>query len=99
LARDVRVAIRTGGSGPACGHARRRTLVPADPDAVDPEIRVSWHQAITVIDCGANLERITCPHCGTDIDTGWWGICSRSGTRQGSMICRWSCPAVVAATL
>jgi hypothetical protein len=49
------------------------TLLPVDPDAVDPEIRISWHQAITVIDCGANLERITCPHCGTDIDTGWWG--------------------------
>lgn len=29
------------------------TLVPVDPDAADPEIRISWHQAITVIDCGA----------------------------------------------
>lgn len=25
------------------------------------------------IDCGENLERITCPNCGATIDFGWWG--------------------------
>ena len=25
------------------------------------------------IDCGENLESITCPCCGSDIDFGWWG--------------------------
>ncbi|MYW01047.1 hypothetical protein [Streptomyces sp. SID3343] len=42
-----------------------------DDDEVD--IDVSWHEAITVVDCGENLERIGCPHCGGSIDTAWWG--------------------------
>ena len=25
-----------------------------------------------VVDCGVNLERITCPHCGGSLDTDWW---------------------------
>ena len=24
------------------------------------------------IDCGSDLERITCPECGADLDFGWW---------------------------
>ncbi|MEE1838548.1 hypothetical protein ACIODX_38345 [Streptomyces sp. NPDC088190] len=39
---------------------------------MDVEIDVTWHDVITVVDCGANLERIGCPLCGASIDTEWW---------------------------
>ncbi|GAA1233585.1 hypothetical protein GCM10009665_24870 [Kitasatospora nipponensis] len=42
------------------------------PDGVDVEIDVTWHDGLTVVDCGENLERIGCPHCGGSIDTEWW---------------------------
>ncbi|WP_030678957.1 hypothetical protein [Streptomyces rimosus] len=38
----------------------------------DVEIDVSWHDPLRVIDCGQNLERIGCPHCGAEIDPGQW---------------------------
>ncbi len=47
-------------------------LAPGEPDGVDAEIDVTWHDNIAVIACGANLERIGCPHCGASIDTEWW---------------------------
>jgi hypothetical protein len=43
-----------------------------DPDGVDVDINIDWHDTITVVDCGANLERIGCPTCGALIDTQWW---------------------------
>ena len=48
-------------------------LAPADPDRLDWDLKVEWHETITVVDCGANLERITCPQCRSQIDTEWWG--------------------------
>lgn len=42
------------------------------PSGVDVEIDVTWHDVIAVVDCGSNLERIGCPHCGESIDTEWW---------------------------
>lgn len=44
-----------------------------NPDRTDDELTAEWHETITVVDCGANLERITCPLCGSTIDTAWWG--------------------------
>ena len=35
-------------------------------------IRVTWHKRVAVVDCGENLQRITCPHCAAEIDTQWW---------------------------
>lgn len=26
-----------------------------------------------VVFCGANLEKISCPHCGAECAPGWWG--------------------------
>ncbi|MFD9905526.1 hypothetical protein [Streptomyces sp. NPDC059063] len=44
-----------------------------DPDRGDAaEIDVTWHDAIAVVDCGENLERIGCPRCGAAIDRAWW---------------------------
>jgi len=43
-----------------------------DPDGFDPDIEIDWHDTITVVDCGGNLERIGCPTCGASIDTRWW---------------------------
>ena len=37
------------------------------------EVKASFHDTVTVVDCGANLSRIGCPGCGAEIDTGWWG--------------------------
>ncbi|HEX6686628.1 MAG TPA: hypothetical protein VF062_27900 [Candidatus Limnocylindrales bacterium] len=34
---------------------------------------VDWHERITVVDCGDNLERITCPLCRGPIDPYWYG--------------------------
>jgi hypothetical protein len=39
-----------------------------DADVFD----VDWHDRITVIDCGENLERITCPLCRGSIETEWY---------------------------
>ncbi|GAB3880709.1 hypothetical protein [Microbispora bryophytorum] len=47
-------------------------LAPGKPDGVDAEVDVEWHDNVAVIACGANLERIGCPHCGASIDTEWW---------------------------
>lgn len=47
-------------------------LVPGLPGGADVRIDVTWHDTLTVVDCGANLERIGCPHCGASIDTVWW---------------------------
>lgn len=48
-----------------------RALAP-DPDGATVEVRTSWHEIVTLVDCGQNLERIGCPACGTDADTEWW---------------------------
>jgi hypothetical protein len=48
-------------------------LAPGSPGGIPVEVRIDWHDRITVIDCGANLERIGCPTCGASIDTQWWG--------------------------
>jgi hypothetical protein len=34
---------------------------------------VNWHDQITVVDCGENLQTIRCPHCGQEIDSDWFG--------------------------
>ena len=44
-----------------------------DPDRDNSDFKAEWHETITVVDCGGNLERITCPLCGATIDTEWWG--------------------------
>ena len=44
-----------------------------DPDRDESDLKAAWHETITVVDCGGNLERITCPLCGAVIDTEWWG--------------------------
>jgi hypothetical protein len=36
------------------------------------EIKVTWHAQVAVVDCGENLQRISCPHCAAEIDTQWW---------------------------
>jgi hypothetical protein len=46
-------------------------LAPGSLD-MDVEIDVTWHETLTVVDCGSNLEKITCPLCGAAIDTEWW---------------------------
>ncbi|WP_037912578.1 hypothetical protein [Actinacidiphila yeochonensis] len=42
------------------------------PSEADVEIDITWHDVVTAVDCGANLERIGCPLCGDSIDAGWW---------------------------
>ena len=40
------------------------------PEAEEIEIKASDH--IQLFDCGANLERISCPSCDRELDTEWW---------------------------
>ena len=42
----------------------------ADPD--DVELDVDWHDAIAAVDCGQNLMRVGCPHCGASVDPEWY---------------------------
>lgn len=37
------------------------------------DIAVKTYDAPVFIDCGENLERITCPVCGAELDFDWWG--------------------------
>jgi hypothetical protein len=37
------------------------------------QIDVEVYPNVTLIDCGENLERIVCPHCGATIGVDWWG--------------------------
>ncbi|MFB7051551.1 hypothetical protein ACFCXT_00205 [Streptomyces vinaceus] len=48
-------------------------LTPGAADGMDVEIDVTWHDAVTAVDCGGNLERIGCPLCQAAIDSEWWG--------------------------
>ncbi|MEV6785756.1 hypothetical protein [Streptomyces sp. NPDC051098] len=36
-------------------------------------LEAKWHDSVEVVDCGANLERISCRHCGGEFASGWWG--------------------------
>ncbi|MFC1431382.1 hypothetical protein ACEZDB_12075 [Streptacidiphilus sp. N1-3] len=47
-------------------------LTPGAPDGIEVDIDMTWHDTVTVVDCGVNLERISCPHCNASIDTQWW---------------------------
>jgi hypothetical protein len=42
------------------------------PDDGMLEIKATWHERITAIDCGENLSRITCPSCGGVIELEWY---------------------------
>ncbi len=35
-------------------------------------LEAKWHDSVEVILCGNNLEKISCPHCGVELTTGWW---------------------------
>ena len=43
------------------------TLVP-DAD----EVKAAMTSEVTFIDQGTNLERISCPRCGAELDESWW---------------------------
>jgi hypothetical protein len=47
-------------------------MAPGLPDGADVEIDVIWHDVVTVVDAGENLEKIVCSLCGGSIDLGWW---------------------------
>jgi hypothetical protein len=47
-------------------------LAPGLPGGTEVRIDVTWYDTVTAVDCGVNLERIGCPHCGASIDTTWW---------------------------
>lgn len=36
-------------------------------------VKVDIQESPAFIDCGANLESISCPHCAEFLDFGWWG--------------------------
>ena len=36
-------------------------------------IEVEFNETPVFVDCGANLEKISCPQCGAELDFDWWG--------------------------
>jgi hypothetical protein len=46
------------------------------------QIDVEVYPKVTLIDCGENLERIVCPHCGATIAVEWWGARMEAGGRR-----------------
>jgi len=54
--------------------AREHVLLvaPPPPHRRAYDVVLSWHDAIEFVDCGSNLEAITCPWCRTNIDIAWW---------------------------
>ncbi|MGW6619491.1 hypothetical protein ACWGA0_39335 [Streptomyces erythrochromogenes] len=36
-------------------------------------LQAQWHESVEVVYCGANLRTISCPHCGAECVSGWWG--------------------------
>ncbi|MFF4653051.1 hypothetical protein [Streptomyces sp. NPDC001380] len=53
------------------------------PGDMEAEIDTTWYEAPTVVDCGANLERIGCPRCTAPIDTEWWADLLESHSGDG----------------
>jgi hypothetical protein len=43
-----------------------------DLDGVRQDVSVEFYDRITAVDAGENLERITCPRCGSDIPVDWY---------------------------
>ncbi|OQR65836.1 hypothetical protein B6E66_01805 [Streptomyces maremycinicus] len=35
-------------------------------------LEAKWHDGVEVVDCGTNLERISCPQCGSELTASWW---------------------------
>jgi hypothetical protein len=56
--------------GPTLARVKRtaESMFPG-ADQIDVEV----YPKVTLIDCGENLERIVCPHCGATISVEWWG--------------------------
>ncbi|OIJ65409.1 hypothetical protein [Streptomyces mangrovisoli] len=77
-------------AGRATALAAHLAMEPAtDPAAdgtqlLDLDIDVTWHDTVTFVDCGSNLERIGCPHCGAvlDLDT-WHDLLDAAGDEDG----------------
>lgn len=44
-----------------------------DPDGVHQEVTVTFHDRITAVDAGENIQRITCPRCDQQIPLDWYG--------------------------
>ncbi|SED65626.1 hypothetical protein [Streptomyces sp. Ag109_O5-10] len=47
------------------------TMLP--DDGARRGLEAQWHDSVEVVFCGANLEKISCPHCGAECAPGWWG--------------------------
>ncbi|MFD9004067.1 hypothetical protein ACFV0T_24405 [Streptomyces sp. NPDC059582] len=45
---------------------------PGVVDGADVEIDVMWHDVVTVVDCGGDLQSVGCPLCRASIATEWW---------------------------
>lgn len=46
------------------------------------QITVSFYEFPTFIDCGSNLQKINCPHCGMEISFDWWNKVMTSASQQ-----------------
>jgi hypothetical protein len=68
-------------------------LASREESDLDVETDVTWHENVTVVDCGQNLERIACGRCHAEIGTSWWGdlLDERSETGFDDLVVRLPC--------
>ena len=57
---------------PSPESAERATAIAQQLSFVTVEIDMRWYDNVSLVEAGANLERIGCPVCGASIDVEWW---------------------------
>src|SRR5262245_6682895 len=60
------------------------------PEADEIEIKVS--ENVEFFDCGANLERICCPSCRSEISDEWWQDCMDQDYDGGFKLAKYAVP-------
>ena len=68
----------------------RARFVQIAPESHEIEIQVFDH--IEFFDCGANLERILCPSCRSEISTDWWQDTMEADYRNGFLLDKYAPP-------
>ncbi|MEV0430099.1 hypothetical protein [Micromonospora sp. NPDC050495] len=66
---DVTWQPASAAAAEAAAYVRR---VFPDPDGVQQSVTVGFHDRITAVDAGENVQQITCPRCDRDIALDWY---------------------------
>jgi hypothetical protein len=80
---------------PASQERARLRFLEIAPDA--DEARIEVGEKIVFFDCGANLERIACPSCGSEISKEWWQEKMEEDYDRGFQLAKYPLPCCGAA--